>query len=177
MQVVMVQHGRKQMENALKVYRGADRELRRITWRAGKSGRTRAAKLLRAKTKIKARDIKVRMSNDSSERHGARLVATRQPIPVQNLGGVGIRAKSDRAVTIARWPTSSGVSRREFREGWKSGAAFKATFRGKPDRIVAQSIARLWIDMRDEIQGVMRDYQREKFRKWIAKVRRQSGAR
>ena len=175
MQVVHTKQGMRQMQVASKLYKDADRQSRRIAARAGKAGKTRAAKLLRAKMKIKSREIKFRLLNESSEKAGGRLRAKRVPIPVQLLGGVRIR--KDRTITIARWPTADGVRREQFTDGWQAGKRYRKIFRGKPDTIVAQSVARLWVGFREEVQDVMREYQRENVRKWIATVRKKAGAR
>ena len=126
-------------------------------YRALRSARTLAAKLIKRQSGIPSRVLK--RSLVAASLRNLEITAKRIPIPVERIGARQLKGKrAGRSVKIRRWYGDSGVAPRTFSPAWMGRhQRFYSTHKsrtGRPYRLVARSVARVWVDLIPEISDL-----------------------
>ena len=167
--------GMKGIRQASQDYRKVAVQQKRALARSVRAGRTLAAKVIRAGTRYRSRDIKQRIKGKVHSGLKVGLRTTRRPFPVL----VASFRKRDQRVRVRRWPTSTGVQSKAFEPARRtSDGRYLILKRSRWHRLKSQSIARVWVGkMGKDIQVRMRDVYDRTMSTWIRGVRRRAGAR
>ena len=132
-----------------------EQQQRRAMYRALRAARTLAAKRLRRESGIPSRVLK--RSLIAAKMVDMQITARRKPIPVEQIGARALKGKRSRKrVKIRKWYGDHGVAARTFHPAWQGNEGkFYSTHKsasGRPYRLVARSVARIWVGLIPDIE-------------------------